>query len=179
MKLQAIVAAFALGCASSQPVVVSPADLQTKREQLLATAWFTAERVANGARLLLRGRRIERDEYLGEIFPVVVTIEHHYDQKREDGLPTKQQHDRYGELVLPFTEAVEGAGVGVHVFGDTTRGLIREWFYVRDVNDIAALAKKHLRPRLEFEIFYEDDPSWKFFDDAVDQIRGERWTNLP
>ncbi len=152
-------------------MTASPTDFA----KLRAHPWFTAERRADGSRILLRGRRLEREDYVGATLPTVVTIEHHFDVKRDDGLPTKDQHEAYRNITLEFVEAVESGGVGVHVLGDTTQGLVREWFYTHDLDAIASLAEKYLAGHIDFEMNYDEDPAWRFLDGAIEQIRGASW----
>lgn len=150
-------------------------DHHAQRSRLLARAWFTAERASDGSRILLRGRKLDQEDYCGALFPTAVTIEHTYRVKREDGLPTKQQHVEYQKAILELAEAVEEAGLGLHVFGDTTQGTIREWFYVSDLPAVAKLSAEHLNGRINFELSYDDDPSWAFIDAAIEQVRGAQW----
>ena len=150
-------------------------DHHAVRSRLRARAWFTAERASDGSRILLRGRKINREDYCGAFFPTAVTIEHTYPVQREDGLPTKQQHAEYQEAILELAQAVEEAGLGLHVFGDTTQGTIREWFYVCDLPAVAKLSSEHLNGRIAFELCYDDDPSWAFVDAAIEQVRGVQW----
>lgn len=150
-------------------------DHYVLRSRLLAKAWFTAERASDGSRILLRGRKLDRQDYCGALFPTVVTIEHKYSVQREDGLPTTQQHAEYREAILELAGAVEEAGLGLHVFGDTTQGTVSEWFYVCDLPSIAKLCAEHLNGRVDFELCYDDDPSWAFVDAAIEQIRGAQW----
>jgi len=151
------------------------ADHDALRSRLIAKAWFTAERASDGSRILLRGRKLDREDYCGALFPTVVTIEHSFPVQRQDGLPTKQQHTEYQEATLALAEAVEAAGLGFHVLGETTQGTVREWLYVRDLPAVAELCSQHLKGRIDFELCYDDDPSWAFVDAAIEQIRGEQW----
>ena len=151
------------------------ADHDAVKSRLLAKTWFVAERESDGSRILLRGRKLEREDYCGAIFQTVVTIEHSFPVQRQDGLPTKQQHADYREALLEIVEAVESAGLGIHVFGDTTQGLVREWFYVGDLRAVASLSSQYLKGRIDYDFCYDDDPSWAFVDAAIEQIRGERW----
>jgi len=150
-------------------------DPDAMRRRLLATPWFTAERTSEGARILLRGRRLERECYGCELYPTVVTIEHRYERQRTDGLPTQDQHSRYQEIVLQFVDAIEAARIGIHVFGDTTQGLVREWFYVSELPTMDRLSEEHLRGRMDYELCYDDDPTWSFVDRAISPIRGDGW----
>lgn len=157
------------------PGMLPMTERQSVTDRLRSMGWFTAERFSDGSRVLLRGRRMERRDYIGEIYPVVATIEHRFDREREDGLPAMQQHERYRELFIPFIESMEETAIGLHVLGDTTQGLVREWFYIREVTEFAAMAKKHPAGRLEFDIFHQADPSWALVDGAIEQIRGSGW----
>lgn len=150
-------------------------DHDAQRSRLLEKGWFTAERAADGSRILLRGRKLDREDYCGPLFPTVVTIEHSFAVQRQDGLPTEQQHVEYQEVILALAEAVEVAGLGFHVLGDTTQGAVREWFYVRDLSALVELSSQHLNGRIDFDLRYEDDPSWAFLDASIEQIRGEQW----
>jgi hypothetical protein len=143
--------------------------------RLYATPSFTAERTTEGARILLRGRRLEQKHYAGELYPTVVTIEHHYERRRPDGLPTLEQHSRHHEILVRFIDEIEKTRIGIHVLADTTQGLIREWFYVNDVPRVDQLRAKHLQGHGEYELCYEEDSTWSFLDGAISRIRGTGW----
>jgi hypothetical protein len=154
-------------------------DRDAIHNRLSATPWFTAERTSEGSRILLRGRRLEREHYGSQLYPTVVTIEHRYELQRTDGLPTHEQHSQHSEIFLKLVDAIETSQIGIHVFADTTRGLIREWIYVNNLPMISRLRTEHLQGHGVYELCYEDDPAWSFLDAAICQIRGTDWASRP
>ena len=142
-------------------------------DNLLNTASFTANRNSSGMQIMIRGRRIRSDQYAGSVFPVVLTLEYQFIKEREDGLPTSEQHAAYGEFILPIIDAIENARLGVHVLGDTTDGLVREWFYVSDVHSFAKMAKQYKVNGFDYEINYDDDPDWAMLNAQLCQIRSK------
>lgn len=142
-------------------------------ERLLRLECFTAERTTDGMRIMLRGRRVHRSQYAGDALPIVMTIEHRFEKIRDDGLPSSKQHAAYGEWIFPVIDAIRDARVGIHVFADTTDGLVREWFYVSDIKVAAKLIKQHAAEGFGYELMYDDDPEWAFLDALMSGIRIE------
>ncbi len=120
--------------------------------------------------MLIRGRQVSPELYSGDVYPIVLTMEHTYEVQREDGLPTSEQHEAYGELLLPILDAMNGSRIGVHVFADTHDGMVREWFYVSDLKKAAGLIKEHAPSEFSYEIMYDDDPEWESLDSHVRQF---------
>lgn len=127
----------------------------------------------DGSRILLRGRRLHRAEYAGGRWPIVMTLEVSYPVMRDNGLPTQPQHAGHADRMLLVIDGVERDGVGVHVFGDTNAGLIREWFYVGSEDSGAERLTAYDTPEgWTTEVMMQEDPAWQFYDDLVSPIRG-------
>lgn len=134
---------------------------------------FSVEGEMDGRRVLLRGLQAHPEDYAGDVLPIALTLEHRYEVAREDGLPTEEQHDAYADVMMDLIDAVHEEGVGVHLCADTSDGLIREWFYVADVDAAVAVMREMLPEGFAHEIMHQRDPEWEFAEALLGQVRDE------
>ena len=140
-------------------------------DRLFKTESFTAQRISDGKRILIRGRRLRNEQYAGDLFPVVITVEHTYEVLETDGVPTRPQHAEYREVILSVIDRIEEVRAGIQVYADTTDGLVREWFYVSDAKATAKIIKEYAPHDFIYEMYSDDDPEWSFLEQMISQIR--------
>jgi hypothetical protein len=143
---------------------------QAAHSRLYAAAWISTEANQDGKRILIRVRRISPEMYACAALPIVVTIEHQYESHREDGLPELDAaRESYVEQILKVTAAIEHGGFGVHIYGDTIDGRVREWYYTDDVKKFAKSVREHAAAWFKYDLFYEEDPEWSHARGLLDQ----------
>jgi hypothetical protein len=135
------------------------------RKQASADRWKLAKAVDNGKPLIFRIRETTPECARKEGFPLLLAVCWKYKSPNDEGMPSKADSDRMGELedlLMPALEGKQKAFLTVVVTGNG----VREWqWYATDKDAAMKLVNKALGDKDPFpvEFVFQEDPEWEAY----------------
>jgi Family of unknown function (DUF695) len=130
-----------------------------------ADSWKLAQAEDNGKPLIFRIRNTPPPFARMEQFPLLLAICWNYESPNDQGMPSKADADRMGELedlLMPAFEGKQKAFLTVIVTGNG----VREWqWYARDKDAVMKLVNEALGQKESYpvEFVFQDDPDWQAY----------------
>lgn len=135
------------------------------RKQAPVDSWKLAQAEDNGKPLIFRIREAIPEFVRKEDFPLLLAVCWKYKSPNDEGMPSKADAARMGELedlMVPVFEGKRKAFLTVVVTGNG----VREWqWYATDQDAVMKLVNKALGQHEPFpvEFVFEDDREWQAY----------------